>query len=413
MKWPMVEISRFCQTGSGGTPSRNNAGDYYGGNIPWVKSGELNQEFVLNTEERITELAIKESSAKIVPAGAILVAMYGATVGKSALLGIDAATNQAICNIIPDPEAADARYVWYALKNQLPYLLAQRVGGAQPNISQQIIKNTQISLPALSEQRRIVEILDQADNLRKLRIEVDKKTERILPVLFNKVFGDPATNPMGWATGSLVGAGASVRYGLGQPPLFCDDGIPFIRATNIHKGIISTKDLLKVDKSSVPITRNAFLKADEVIVVRSGAYTGDIAQVTTEWEGCVAGYDMVVTPSEKLVGEFVEAYLLTDYIQKQYFYNLKTRAGQPHLNSNQLESTPFILPPLSIQNDFANKVRAIRAHRKVFIQSSARLEFLNNLIMQRAFSGTLTATWRDAHLKELLVEMEQQAKYLN
>ena len=85
----------------------------------------------------------------------------------TSILGIEATTNQAVCHLVPNPDIATNRYVWYALKTKIPELLTKRVGGAQPNISQQIIKKTKIPLPPIAEQRRIVEILDQADALRK------------------------------------------------------------------------------------------------------------------------------------------------------------------------------------------------------------------------------------------------------
>jgi len=87
-------LSEFCRVGSGGTPSRSNLTRYYeGGNIPWVKSGELRESVITKTEEHITEAALKETNARIVPAGALLLAMYGATVGRLGILGVDAATN--------------------------------------------------------------------------------------------------------------------------------------------------------------------------------------------------------------------------------------------------------------------------------------------------------------------------------
>ena len=107
MKWPYQKIAEFCVTGSGGTPSRQKAGLYYGGDISWVKSGELKDSILFKTDETITKKGLEESSAKLVPAGSILIAMYGATVGKTALLGINATTNQAICNIQPNPEIVE------------------------------------------------------------------------------------------------------------------------------------------------------------------------------------------------------------------------------------------------------------------------------------------------------------------
>ena len=198
MNWPVVALSDFCQTGSGGTPSRRKNGEYYGGGIPWVKSGELRDDVLNFTDEHITDLALQESSAKVVPAGAVLVAMYGATVGRTALLEVDASTNQAVCFIIPESNLAVSRFVWYLLRASYDDLLAKRVGGAQPNISQQIIRRLRVPLPPLSEQRRIVEILDHAEALRKRAREADAKAARILPALFLKMFGDPAANPMDW-----------------------------------------------------------------------------------------------------------------------------------------------------------------------------------------------------------------------
>ena len=134
MGWLQLKIGDFCETGSGGTPLRSKIDKYYGGDIPWVKSGELKNDFVFDAEEYITQLALKESSAKIVPAGSILIAMYGATVGQTSILKIDAATNQAVCSIIPNSQVAITKYIWYLLRSKLPELLSKRVGGAQPNI---------------------------------------------------------------------------------------------------------------------------------------------------------------------------------------------------------------------------------------------------------------------------------------
>src|SRR5665647_3409700 len=96
--WKWVKLGEVSQTTSGGTPSRREP-KYYNGNIPWVKSGELNKGLIKDTEEKISEEALKNSSAKIFPKGTLLIALYGATIGKLAFLGVDAATNQAICGI--------------------------------------------------------------------------------------------------------------------------------------------------------------------------------------------------------------------------------------------------------------------------------------------------------------------------
>ena len=100
--WQEEELGKLFFTTSGGTPSRKNSG-YYGGNIPWVKSGELDKGIIIDTEEKITEEALKQSSAKKFPPGTLLIALYGATIGKLSFLGVEAATNQAICGIFTNP----------------------------------------------------------------------------------------------------------------------------------------------------------------------------------------------------------------------------------------------------------------------------------------------------------------------
>jgi type I restriction enzyme S subunit len=160
MNWPIAPISSFCETGSGTTPPRSQLDRYYGGGVPWVKSRELRETIVMSTEETITPLALEETPLKLAPPGSILVAMYGATVGRVGILGIAATTNQAICHVVPDPKIAESRYLYHALQFKLPEFISRSVGGAQPNISQQIIRNAKVLLPPLNEQRRITAILD-------------------------------------------------------------------------------------------------------------------------------------------------------------------------------------------------------------------------------------------------------------
>lgn len=193
-----ARLSDFCVTGSGGTPSRSKLERYYeGGTIPWIKSGELRESVINQAEEHVTDAALKESSIKLVPAGAILLAMYGATVGRLGILGIDATTNQAVCHIVPDPKVADTHYIYRALSSQVPNLISMGVGGAQPNINQGIIKGLAIPLPPLPEQRRIAAILDQADSLRAKRREALAQLDKLTQSIFIEMFGDPVKNERG------------------------------------------------------------------------------------------------------------------------------------------------------------------------------------------------------------------------
>ena len=152
--WRSVRLGDIAKTASGGTPKRTSL-SFYGGNIPWVKSGELGDSTVYETEETITEAGLKGSSAKVFPKGTLCVALYGATVGKLGVLGMDAATNQAVCGIFLPPEL-DTRFAYRFLESKRRELVEMGKGGAQPNISQEIIRDLQFPLPSLDEQREIV-----------------------------------------------------------------------------------------------------------------------------------------------------------------------------------------------------------------------------------------------------------------
>ena len=154
-------ISQLAKTTSGGTPNRGNA-EYYGGKIPWLKSGELNDSFIYEPEEFITEEGLKSSSAKLFESGTLLVAMYGATAGKTGILKINATTNQAVCALFPN-EKLKRDYLYWFLRQHRIDLILQSKGGAQPNISQKVIKNTLIPTPSLEIQNKVIDFLNEVN----------------------------------------------------------------------------------------------------------------------------------------------------------------------------------------------------------------------------------------------------------
>src|SRR5215211_395607 len=149
--WAWKKIEEIADTTSGGTPLRSHA-EYYGGNIPWVKSGELRDGIIQEVDETITEAGLKNSSAKLFPKDTVVVALYGATVGRTGILGIDATTNQAVCGIFPRENSFISKYMFYWLQSQRQNLINQSMGGAQPNISQGIIRSLYFPLAPLPEQ---------------------------------------------------------------------------------------------------------------------------------------------------------------------------------------------------------------------------------------------------------------------
>jgi type I restriction enzyme S subunit len=145
--WDVKTFGELYNTGSGGTPSRARPEYFMDGTIDWVKSQELLDGFVLSTEERITERAILESSAKLFPANSVLVALYGATIGKLAILSRDAATNQACCAVLPKLKSFGREFAYLTLFVNREKIISMRLGAAQQNISQVLLKGLECLKP--------------------------------------------------------------------------------------------------------------------------------------------------------------------------------------------------------------------------------------------------------------------------
>lgn len=172
-KYKTKKICQLCNISSGGTPNRGRK-EYYGGNIPWIKTGELKNDILTDTEEKITPLGMNNSSAKLYPKGSLVVAMYGATIGKTAKLGVDATTNQACAVLFDiDNKQIQTDFLWLYLQSQTDKLKAMAYGGAQPNINAGIVANYEIPLPPFDTQNEIVERITR---LRKKQKDLQQKS---------------------------------------------------------------------------------------------------------------------------------------------------------------------------------------------------------------------------------------------
>jgi type I restriction enzyme, S subunit len=186
-------LGNVTQVTAGGTPARDNP-SYWHGSIPWVKSGELLDGDIYDTEEHISEEGILNSSAKEFPAGTILVALYGQgqTRGRTARLMIPATTNQACCGVLPAATRLEPRYVQYWLRSLYLELREESHGGAQPNWNGQTIKSIVIAMPPLAEQRKTVEELDEVlagvEAVKCLQTETAAELDALLPSILDKAF---------------------------------------------------------------------------------------------------------------------------------------------------------------------------------------------------------------------------------
>lgn len=161
--WALSSLGEAGKLYAGGTPNRKTAEFYEPAEIAWVKSGELRQGLITETEEFISQLGLDKSSAKLVPADTPVLAMYGATAGEVGWLSMEAATNQAVLACEPK-QGIDGKFLYYSLKNASQSLIARQQGGAQPNLSKSLVSSFEIALPPLSEQRHIAKVLSDIDD---------------------------------------------------------------------------------------------------------------------------------------------------------------------------------------------------------------------------------------------------------
>ena len=190
-KYPMVKIKDICLLGSGGTPSRS-CPQYYNGNIPWIKTGEVLNEEILETKEHITEDAIANSSAKLYPKGSLIIAMYGQgeTRGRTAKLGIDATTNQA-CAVLHDIDNSivSTDYLWYYLQGRYDDLRSLASGNNQPNLNAGKINNYDVVVPPMDVQNEIVDhIKEQKALAKQLKQKATSIREEALKEFENEIF---------------------------------------------------------------------------------------------------------------------------------------------------------------------------------------------------------------------------------
>ncbi|QIC62647.1 restriction endonuclease subunit S [Acinetobacter schindleri] len=245
-------------------------------------------------------------------------------------------------------------------------------------ISMDNLNNELLPIPSLDEQNKIVDFLnrktseiDQAIAIKEQQIALLNERKQIV---IQKAVTQGLDPNVPMKDSGLNGVGnipqdweiikfkylAKVRYGLGQPPRQLDNGLKIIRATNIERGKIVEKGMLYIDPNDIPWDRNPTLNKDEIIVVRSGAYTGDSAIVTEEYAGCIAGYDMVATPFN-CYPKFLSTVLLSHYVLYEQIYLLRMRSAQPHLNAEELNELKIVVPPINQQRLIANYIEKVES----------------------------------------------------
>lgn len=336
--WIWVRVGNIGVWRSGATPSRT-VPEFYGGNIPWLKTGDLNDGYIDDVPEHITELAIIKTSVKLNPTGSILMAMYGATIGRLGIINKPMTTNQACCACIPF-EGIYNLYVFYFLMAQRSSYIKMAEGGAQPNISKKKIINSLIPLPPYKEQKRIVNkirkllpLIDQYalswNKLKQLNVEFPEKMKKSIlqyalygklveqkpeegtaEELYEKIqeqknklikkgkikkqkefieitkdeipFDIP--NTWKWCRLSQI---IDVRDGTHDSPKYVTKGVPLVTSKNLKNGIIDYTNIKYITQTDADkINERSFVEDDDILFAMIGSI-GNPVLVKKDRQFCI------------------------------------------------------------------------------------------------------------------------------
>lgn len=388
----VVKIGDVFKVSSGGTPSRKKPEYFTNGTIPWVKTGDLKGRFANQPSEYITEEALKNSSAKIFPSNTVLLAMYGATIGACSILDFEAATNQACAALLPS-EKCEPIYLYYYLKSIKSELIRKGVGGAQPNISAGIIKDTKIPLPPLPTQKKIAALLDAADAYRQKTKALIEKYDELTQSLFLDMFGDPVVNEKGWEKRELKEI--TIKIGSGSTPsggkkAYKDEGISLIRSLNVHDNYFKFKNLAFIDEEQAHKLKNVIVKDEDVLFNITGASVCRCCIVPDEiLPARVNQHVSILRPKSKWINSIFLMYCLISKNTKLNLLGIGGKGGATReaITKSDLESFGIIIPSKSLQNQFAERVQKIEAQKAQAQESLEKAEELFNSLLGRAFKG--------------------------
>jgi type I restriction enzyme S subunit len=380
---PVYRLNDVADTTSGGTPSRR-VSSYYGGDIPWIKSGELNDGVIEQAEEFITEEGLKNSSTKIYPKGTLVIALYGATVGKTGILGIDAASNQAVCAVTPKTSEVSTNFLFWFLRYKRQDFLNISFGGAQPNISQKLLRETYLLIPdlkiqnriceffevierrqkgekyldlpglpsPLEEQRRIVvrveELVGKIEEVRSLRQQSLNEAEVLIKSALTSTF-EKQSRKQGWEPQLLnqvteIARGKFAHRPRNEPRFYGGD-IPFIQIgdiSNSNRYIQQYSQTLNQDGLSIS---RMFPKGTVVIAI-TGATIGVTGILTFDscFPDSIVG---IAAQKDDTIPEFI--YWSLEYVKKVALAEAK-QTTQPNINLKNLNKLKIPVPPIAEQH---------------------------------------------------------------
>ncbi|MFI6037491.1 restriction endonuclease subunit S [Streptomyces sp. NPDC051315] len=391
--WKRVSLGDVCRIQAGGTPKRS-VPEYFNGSIPWVKIGDMLQGEIVDTEEKISDRAVHESAAKIFPAGTVLISIF-ATIGRTATLGVEAATNQAIAGVIPkNPTRLSPLYLRRYLDSVVAELKRKASGVAQVNINSGILKALEIPLPSMAEQKRIAAVLDQVDSLRAKRLKAIALLDELTRSTFLDMFGDPSHNPRKWRQ-EKIGSLLLVKPGYGT----------MIPATEQKSGHLCIR-VANIQNWSLDLSSRKYVTLPPDDGERHEVATGDLLMARAIATQEHLGKAIVAEPgNEKWAFDshilrlrfnpmkanpyYVQALLATPGGRSVFLGATRRSSVQYNINSKEISALEIPVPPIAEQEKFRAALTGVDRARKTHYTHLGVLDELFASLQQRAFSGTL------------------------
>ena len=405
--WVVTNLQNIANWGSGGTPSRSHD-EYYNGNIPWIKTGDLGPKLITEASEYITDAGVKNSSAKDFPKGSVAIAMYGATIGKTSILGIDATTNQACAVGTPIEGITSSIFLYYFLLNEKNAFIKKGKGGAQPNISQAVIKEHPLCLPPYAEQKIIAEKLDtllaQVDST-KARLEqipqiLKRFRQAVLVSAVNGKLQAESSNKECCTIDSLCLTSFDGPFGSKlKTSDYTNSGIRVVRLENIgHLEFNSEKETYISHEKYKSLYSNT-LKENDLIFssfVDEDVRVCLMPQSEQTFINKADCFCLRVNPS--LASPHYLALVLASKTSYEQIKEKVQGITRPRINLRTLRSLKFDIPDLKDQLEIVRRVEQLFAYADTIEkQVNSALTRVNNLtqsILAKAFRGELTAQWR-------------------
>ena len=356
VEWQNLE-SVCKQIFAGGTPNTA-ISEYYDGDIPWIRSGEINFNIIKKSERCITELGYRNSSAKLIEAQSVVMAMTGATVAKSAIVDIELTANQSVCALVPLRKVLNYKFLYYCLSNMYNDLKSKGQG-ALTSLNLKMIKEVRIPVPPMEVQCEIVHILDQFTLLTaELTAELTGRQQQY-EYYRNKLI-DEVVGKKGKLIELLI---QPVTDGPHTTPKLYKEGVPFVSATAIYDGKVHLNDMKGYISKEFDeeCSRKYKPKKFDVYMVKSGSTTGKVAIVDFDADFNIWSPLAALRTGSETQAWYLYHLLQTSNVQEQVLSRM-SQGSQPNLSMRVIEQFDVIIPSMDEQERIVNIINKFDAY---------------------------------------------------